>query len=367
MSAPGGGGGEQDATEKPHEPTPKKLEEARRKGEVPRSADMGTAAGYAALVLVAAAVGASSLEALGARLAGMLARADTLAPALLSGGGRLPAGGLMGGLSLSLAPWFAAPMAAVLLAYAAQRALIFTPSKLEMKVSRISPIATAKSKFGRAGLFEFAKSTVKLAVYTLVLALYLSGRVERLIGTMHLAPAMAAAEMGRLALEFLAVATLIAAAIAAVDYLWQVVEHRRRNRMSHQDLKDEIKQSEGDPMLKQQRRQRGMEIATNRMLADVPGASVVVVNPSHYAVALQWQPGGPRAPVCVAKGVDEVAARIREAAAAAGVPIHRDAPTARALHATVAIGQEIPRAQYRAVAAAIRFAEEMRQRARARG
>lgn len=364
MSSPGAD--EQSPADKPHEPTPRKLEEARKKGEVPRSADIGTAAAYAGLVAVAAGVGATTLEAFGALLAGMIARADTLAPALLSGGGRLPAGGLMAGLSAPLVPWFAVPMVAVLLAFIAQRALIFTPSKLEPKLSRISPIATAKSKFGRNGLFEFAKSTLKLAVYTGLLALYLSGRIDRLISTMHLAPGMAAAELGRFALEFMAVATLIAAAIAAVDYLWQVFEHQRQNRMSHQDLKDEIKQSEGDPMLKQQRRQRGMEIATNRMLADVPKADVVIVNPTHYAVALKWERGGPRAPVCVAKGVDEVAARIREAAAEAGVPIHRDPPTARALHATVEIGDEIPRAQYRAVAAAIRFAEDMRQRARAR-
>jgi flagellar biosynthetic protein FlhB len=115
--------------------------------------------------------------------------------------------------------------------------------------------------------------------------------------------------------------------------------------------------------MKASRRQKGQEIAMNKMLVDVATADVVVVNPTHYAVALKWEKGSGRAPVCVAKGVDEIAARIREKAAAAGVPLHRDPPTARILHATLKVGQEISQDQYRAVAAAIRFAEKLRQKA----
>ncbi|MGB8814338.1 MAG: EscU/YscU/HrcU family type III secretion system export apparatus switch protein, partial [Paracoccaceae bacterium] len=124
--------------------------------------------------------------------------------------------------------------------------------------------------------------------------------------------------------------------------------------------------SEGDPHAKAQRRQRGYDIATNKMLADVATADVIVVNPTHYAVALKWDRTAKRAPICVAKGVDEIAARIRERAAEAGVPIHRDPPTARALHASVELGQEIRPEHYRAVAAAVRFAEAMRRRAKGR-
>ena len=128
---------------------------------------------------------------------------------------------------------------------------------------------------------------------------------------------------------------------------------------------DEAKASEGDPHVKQQRRQKGYEIAMNQMLADVPKADVVVVNPTHYAVALKWSRLPGEAPVCVAKGVDEIAAQIREVAMEAGVPIHRDPPTARAIHATVRIGEEIRPEHYQAIAAAIRFAEKMRARMRA--
>ena len=128
-------------------------------------------------------------------------------------------------------------------------------------------------------------------------------------------------------------------------------------------MMDELKQSEGDPLMKQQRRQRGQEIAMNRMLADVPKADVVIVNPTHFAVALQWDKTR-AAPLCLAKGVDETAARIRELAQEYAVPLHSDPPTARALYAEVNIGEEIRPEHYRAVAAAIRFAENIRNKAR---
>lgn len=136
--------------------------------------------------------------------------------------------------------------------------------------------------------------------------------------------------------------------------------------MTRQEMLDELKQSEGDPHLRAQRRQRGEAIALNRMMADVPKADVVIVNPTHYAVALRWDRSSGRAPLCVAKGTDIVAGQIREAAAAAGVPIRSDPPTARAIFASVDIGAEIRPEHYAPVAAAIRFAEAMRLKARRR-
>jgi flagellar biosynthetic protein FlhB len=135
--------------------------------------------------------------------------------------------------------------------------------------------------------------------------------------------------------------------------------------MTLEELRQESKESDGDPHMKHARRDRARAIATNRMLLDVPKATVVIVNPTHYAVALRWD--GPRsgAPVCVAKGVDEMAARIRTLAAAAGVPIRHDPPAARALFGVVAVGEEVRREHFAAVAAAIHFAERMRRAARA--
>ena len=129
---------------------------------------------------------------------------------------------------------------------------------------------------------------------------------------------------------------------------------------------DEVKHSEGDPHIKQQRRQRAVEIAMNQMLSDVPDAGCRDRQPTHYAVALKWDRLSSGAPVCVAKGIDEIAARIREVAAENAVPIHSDPPTARALHASVDIGDEISPDHYVPVAAAIRFAEAVRRKAWAR-
>ena len=134
--------------------------------------------------------------------------------------------------------------------------------------------------------------------------------------------------------------------------------------MTRKELTDEMKQSEGDPHLKAQRRQKGMELAMRQSVPDTAKADVVIVNPTHYAVALKWDRASGRAPVCLSKGVDAIAARIREIAAENAVPVHSDPPTARALFAAIEIGEEIRPEHYKPVAAAIRFAEKMRKAAR---
>jgi flagellar biosynthetic protein FlhB len=187
-----------------------------------------------------------------------------------------------------------------------------------------------------------------------------------MLATVHLAPALAAAVLSRLTVEFLAIILVVTFALGGIDYLWQVHLHRQRNRMSRKELMDEFKESEGDPHMRAARRQRAQEVATNRMLADVARADVVIVNPTHYAVALKWDRGKGGAPVCVAKGVDEIARVIRARAVEHGVPIHSDPPTARAIHASVDLGQEVRAEHYRAVATAIRFADAMRRKARRR-
>ena len=355
-----------DQDDKQHEATQKKLDDARRKGDVPRSTDLTTAAAYGGFILVSATIGAPRLRAAGETMAGLLARAADLSADMFSGGGQVAAGGLMVEIGLTFLPWFVVPAGLVLLVIIALRAFTVAPEKLQPKASRIDPIANAKNKYGRSGLFEFAKSFAKLLIYSSVLAVFLWRQLPDILGSLALTPALASVVLLEMGVQFFALVLLIALSIGGVDFLWQRQEHLRKNRMSRKELVDESKQNEGDPQMKQQRRQKGYDIAMNRMLADVPTADVVVVNPSHYAVALKWSRLPGEAPVCVAKGVDEVAARIREVAAEAGVPIHRDPPTARAVFASVEIGQEVRPEHYRAIAAAIRFAEDMRQKMRMR-
>jgi flagellar biosynthetic protein FlhB len=354
-----------DDGEKTHEPSPRRLAEARKRGDVPRSADLTTAAVNGGLLLAALVTGASGLQQAASAAMGLIDQSERLAPMILRAG-RAPAAGLLADFLVPILLLLLLPMVGAVLSLVAQRGLILSPDKVVPKLSRISPVAALGQKFGRDGLFAFAKSVVKLVVVCLLVGLLLPRHWGDLLASPQASPGQSVLLLLRIVIEFLCLALLAALVFGGLDYGWQVLQHRRRNRMSRQDLVEENRDSEGDPHMKGHRRQRGRDIATSQMLQDVGRADVVLVNPTHYAVALKWQRGDRSAPICLAKGVDEVAARIRERAAAAGIPIHRDPATARAIHATVEVGRPIRPEHFKAVAAAIRFAEAMRRRARAR-
>ena len=351
--------------EKSHEATPRKLEQARRKGELPRSTDAQTAAAYLGLTAAVLLLGGWTATRLGETLMAYLARPAEMAALHLAPGGD---GFALTGLSVlaAVAPVLALPAALILALLLAQRAIVAAPGKLKPKLSRLSPIANAKQKFGPHGLMEFAKSAVKLTAVGTVLVLVLLDLAPDLPGLARTAPRA----LGHvLEDQFRAVATgvvILALALAAIDLVWQRHRHRRSQRMTHQELKDETRTTEGDPQIRASRRDRARQIASNRMLNDVPGASVVVTNPEHYAIALTWDRAGGGVPVCVAKGVDEIARQIRLRAQQAGVPVREDPPTARSLHALVEIGQPIRPEHYKAVAAAIIFADRLRATRRER-
>lgn len=354
-----------DDDDKEHEASPQKLIEARKKGDIPRSADLLMAAGIAGFLIALLVLGGWAVGQAGTAGMVLLDQADRLSRLMVTG-----SGGAVGGILLA-AVWpplaiLLLPAALVLAFTFATRSFLVTPDRILPKLSRISPIATAKHKFGTEGLMEFAKSATKLGLVSVILYLFLAARLTDILATIYLSPALSASVLSRLTIEFLVIILGITIVLGGVDYLWQVHLHRQRNRMSRKEMMDEFKESEGDPHLKAARRQRAQEVSTNRMLADVAGADVVVVNPTHYAVALKWDRGKGGAPICVAKGVDEIARVIRQRATDHGVPIHSDPPTARAIHATVELGQEIRSEHYRAVAAAIRFADAMRRKARRR-
>lgn len=356
--------GADDESDKSFEPTPQKLQKAREKGEVAKSNDLSVVAGYTGLLIALLAAGSYAAQELGAVFVVLIDQSHQISSLITTGPAAGPVGGLLSAALLPVSVLFALPATAVLLSLIAQRALIFAPSKLKPRLSRISITSNAKNKFGRGGLFEFAKSFVKLLIYGTCLTLFLRSNLTDILSASAAPEKSSILLMMNLLFRFLFIVIAVALIIGVVDYLWQYSEHMRKNRMSRKELQDESKDAEGDPHMKQQRRQRAQDIATNQMMADVPKADVIIVNPTHYAVVLKWSRATGSAPVCVAKGVDEVAASIRAVAGEAGVPIHSDPPTARAIHATVEIGQEIAEEHYRPVAAAIRFAEAMRKRAK---
>lgn len=349
-----------DEGEKPHDPSEQKLRQARDKGDIPRSTEVNVLMAYAGAFLVLVVIAPHAM-------APWLARASAFSATVTAPEGAVfdAARGWAGLAALLALGLLTLPAALVLLGLVVQRALIFTPSKLAPDIKRINPVKNAAQKFGPQGLVTFGLSLLKLCL-TLGGAWWL---YRRLLGWLSDAGSMRELQwlsgLGLMLRDALLLALTVTAVIALADLLWKRFDHRRRNRMSRKELQDEHKESEGDPQFKAVRRQRAVDIALGSMLADVAKADVVIVNPTHYAVALEWKRGSGRAPVCLAKGTDDVARRIRERAAEHGVPICPDPPCARALHAAMEIGDEIPVPQFAAVAAAIRFAEAMRRKARA--
>lgn len=357
--------GGEDGQERAYDATPRRIERARDEGDLPRSQDAQTAVAYAGFALAVGLGGAWAATTAGEALMAALAHPQDLADDLLTtagGGTALP--GLLLRVAGPVLALLAAPAVLILVLLVAERGIVLAPGKLAPKLSRISPLENAKQKYGVHGLVEFLKATVKLAAIGVVLALAVMEEARHLGQYAAASPRALGLLLER---QFWAIMTgvlMMAAAIGALDFFWQRFQHLNRLRMTHEELKEESKEAEGDPHMRQTRRERAREIATNRMLLDVPKADVVITNPTHVAVALVWDRAKGTAPRCVAKGEDEIALRIREIAARAGVPLHEDPPTARSLQALVGIGEEVRAEHYRAVAAAILFADQIRARSR---
>ncbi len=267
------------------------------------------------------------------------------------------------------APFLAALMFAVILGGVggnlAQSGLIFTADKVKPKWSKVNPLEGFKRIFGPDGLVQFLKTFIKLVAIGAVCWWVLKPHARELENLAAMSPAMILPFARDLALALMLSALIFLSLTAGADYLWQRMRFAKRMRMTKEELKEDFKQSDGDPHVKAKLRQIRMQRGRQRMMQAVPDATVIITNPTHYSVALRYEPDqGDGAPVCVAKGVDEMAARIRECAATAGVPIRSDPPAARALYASVDIGGEILPEYYARVAAAIRFAETMRGKAR---
>jgi flagellar biosynthetic protein FlhB len=356
----------QDASDKPFDPTPKKLADLRKRGEIAKSNDLITASAYLGFLAGFWLFGPPAIERLGSLLQSFISRPEPISERVFGASPVSLGGPLLIEISLAFGPLFALPAATAMTAVLAQRAFVVAPQRIAPKLNRINPISNAGSKFGRGGLFEFAKSFGKLFVFSTLLGAILFASLDVLISTARLDAILVPSLLKDLSGHLVIWVVIVSGAIAAADYSWQHAEHIRKNRMSRQEILDETKTSEGDPEAKQRRRQKAVEIATRQMIAKVPDADVIMVNPTHYAVALRWDRSKSEAPRMLAKGADHIAARIREIAESNGVPVHSDPPTTRALFATCEVGEEVHPAHYKQVAAAIRFADRIRKLARSR-
>lgn len=358
MSGASGGG-----EEKSHEATPRRLERARLEGDLPRSQDAQTFAAYLGFAAVMLTAGAWAATHLGETLVPFLDRPTDLARQFASPGAGDLSMILLVRIATVIFPLAAAPAAVIAALLIVERGVVFVPSKIQPKLSRISPLQNARSKYGTRGLVEFGKSVGKLTALSAVLGFAVSGEAERLAQYAWVDARLSGQVLAHQFRLIMTGVLLVAGLLALFDVIWQRLDHLRRMRMSHQEVKEEGKQTEGDPHVRAQRRDRARQIANNRMLLAVPEADVVIVNPVHYAVALKWRRESGAAPICLAKGIDEIALAIRARAEAASVPVHVDPPTARSIHGLVDLGHEVRPEHYQAVAAAIIFAEEMRRKA----
>ena len=237
---------------------------------------------------------------------------------------------------------------------------MFSAEPLRPRLSRVSPAAGVARLLSRQALANFAKGLAKLAVIGAVMAALLWPERGRLGGLVGADPALILPLVRSLAMQMLGAVVAILAIVAAADYLFQYRQWDERHKMSPRELKEEFRQTEGDPTIKGKLRQLRQTRMRKRMMAAVPKASVVITNPTHFAVALKCE-RGMNAPVCVAKGADLIARKIRDLAREYDVPVVENPPLARALHGTVEVDQEIPPEHYRAVAEIIGYIMRLRR------
>jgi len=354
----------EDGASRTEEPTARKLGQARQKGDVVKTPDLASLASLSAVAAVVAASGGVFSRNLADALTPFLASPDAMN--LANGGAVSVARHAM----LAAAPILAVVMFAAAAAGVAgnlvQTGLLFAPSKLAPDFSKVSPMAGFKRMFGLDGLINFAKSLAKVAATAVIAWYVLKPHVNELENLAGLAPSAVlpfTADILR-RLVFAVIGLLLV--VAGADWFWQRRRYMERMRMTKEEVKEDHKQSEGDPHVKAKQRQKRNEVARRRMMQAVPSATVVIMNPTHYAVALRYEQGADAAPICVAKGLDSLALKIRAIAEEAGVPVIEDPPLARALYAAVEIDDMIPTAHYEAVAKIIGFILGVGRRATAK-
>ena len=332
--------------------TAKRLEDARRRGEVAKSMDLPQWATLAASSGVVLLSGGWMAQVLMVKLTPFIAHPDQFT--LQNDGALGVARDTVGAIAPLLATvMFSAALAGVA-AQVIQTGFLWAPDKLKPDFSKLSPFGGFKRLFGLDSTVNFLKSLLKAIAIGAICWSSLAPRQNDL----ELLTAMDPSRMLPFLMDVLKTlfeSVLGALAIGAVvDWVWQRQRFQERMRMSKEEVKEEHRQAEGDPQVRQKQKQMRIERTKRRMMANVPKATVVVMNPTHFAVALRYGDDTP-APMCVAKGVDSLALKIRDVAEAAGVPVIENPPLARALFATVEIDQTIPRQHYEAVAKVIGF------------
>lgn len=348
-----------DESEKTEDPSQRKLDEAIKRGEVAKSQEVNTWFMMLGSTFLFAILAPNTSASLLLSLKRVVANADQFD---LSGPGFAD---FFSGLAWSVLGVALIPMALLavmaLMGNLIQHRLLFTTEPLAPKLSRISPVSGAKRLFSQEALVNFVKGLIKLSVVAIVMFVVLWPERDRLETMVTAEPLTILGILQELAVKLFGATLAVVTLIAGLDFLYQRQRWWTRQKMTVKEVRDEFKNAEGDPHIKGKLRQLRQERGRKRMMASVPEASVVITNPTHFAVALKYDPSM-SAPVCLAKGADNVAFRIREVAKENDVPIVENPPLARALYASVEIEETIPIEHFKAVAQVIGYVMRLKQR-----
>lgn len=345
---------QEDQESRTEEPTEKRIRDAVEKGNVPIARDAGLFGSLAALTLCLVGLSGWAAGHLALTLQGALEIVGDLRIEDREAAARFFMG-LLVDISLTIIPLLGLLSAGTVLASLFQNSPSIATERTRLKLARISLLAGWKRLFGAAGIAEFLKSVVKISAVAVILWFLFKRDLPKFVSALSAEPSLLPGLMRELATGALTPLLLLALALAIGDLVWSRRMWRRGLRMTHQQLKDEMKESEGDPLIKARIRSIGRQRIAKRMLEKLPQASVVITNPTHFAVALRYvrEEGG--APVVVAKGVDHIAMKIREIADEHSIPMVENRPLARGLYDQVEIDQQIPPEFYRAVAEIIHY------------
>ncbi|MFT3726109.1 MAG: flagellar biosynthesis protein FlhB [Hyphomonadaceae bacterium] len=343
---------EQDDSQKTEEPTQKRLEEARKKGDIAKSQDVPI--WFLMMASAAIMAGAGPLAAMIADpLVRMLDHPHAFK--LSEGGAQKLMGGLLMSLATPLIIIFGVISVAGVLGHVVQHRPLWTFEKVKPDLAKLSPGKGLARMFGPQGWLNLLKSFLKMSAITVAVVYAVWPEATAISEAGRLDPPALLGMTQAIAGRLLLAAVVIVGLIAAMDFLYQRWSFMNRMRMSRRDIKDEVKQQEGDPHVRARLRQIRLERSRKRMMQNVPKSTVVITNPTHYSVALRYDPEKDAAPVCMAKGVDDVAMRIREIAKEHDIPIVENVPLARALFASVEVEESVPREHFEAVAKVIGF------------
>lgn len=350
-----------DQESKTEEATPRKLEEARKKGDVAKSSDVAPALSLMGAMAVVVFAGGHFATQMAEDFLPFIA-----SPHAMIGGLEAGAGVEIGGLAVwIMAPFLGAVMLATIIGgvggNVGQTGLIFSGEKIKPKWDKVSPMAGFKRIFGPDGLVQFLQTLAKLIAVSTICWMVMKPHLREFENMAAMSPATILPLARDMTIALMASTLVFLGFTAGADFLWQKMRYAKRQRMTKEEVKEDYKQSEGDPHVKAKLKQIRMQKSRQRMMQNVPKATVIVTNPTHYSVALRYE-AGDAAPVCVAKGVDALALRIREVAREHRVPVVENVPLARALYAVVDIDETIPREHFEAAAKVIGFVMKKRKR-----